>query len=64
MDWIKKNKNKIQIAAINFLVRKIVKTTNYDCRAEIHRSSKLIRKLFKQREKLYREGESEHRKCD
>lgn len=56
MDWIRENKNKIQIAAINFLVRKIVKTTNYSNKAEVNRNSKRVRNLFKQREKLYTEG--------
>jgi hypothetical protein len=56
VDWIRENKNKIQIAAINFLVRKIVKTTNYSNKAEVNRNSKRVRNLFKQREKLYTEG--------
>lgn len=56
MYWIRENKNKIQIAAINFLVRKIVKTTNYGNKAEVNRNSKRVRNLFKQREKLYTEG--------
>ena len=29
MEWVDKNKNKAKINAINFLVRKIVKVTNY-----------------------------------
>ncbi len=56
MNWIAENKNKTQIAAINFLVRKIVKTTDYDDKKEVSRNSKKVRELLKQREKLYLEG--------
>jgi hypothetical protein len=56
MSWIAENKNKTQIAAINFLVRKIVKTTDYDDKKEVSRNSKKVRNLLMLREKLYREG--------
>lgn len=56
MEWVDKNKNKAKINAINFLVRKIVKVTNYDDKSEVSRNSKRVRELLKQREKLYREG--------
>lgn len=54
--WITENKNKDSIAAINFLVRKIVKTTNYSDKSEVSRNSKRVRNLLDQREKLYQEG--------
>jgi len=56
MEWVDKNKNKAKINAINFLVRKIVKATNYDAKSEVSRNSKRVRELLKQREKLYQEG--------
>lgn len=56
MEWVDKNKNKAKINAINFLVRKIVKATNYDDKSEVSRNSKRVRSLLKQREKLYQEG--------
>jgi hypothetical protein len=56
MEWVDKNKNKAKINAINFLVRKIVKVTNYDDKSEVSRNSKRVRSLLKQREKLYQEG--------
>jgi len=56
MEWVDKNKNKAKINAINFLVRKIVKVTNYDDESEVSRNSKRVRSLLKQREKLYQEG--------
>lgn len=56
MEWVDKNKNKAKINAINFLVRKIVKVTNYDDKSEVSRNSKRVRELLKQREKLYQEG--------
>lgn len=56
MEWVDKNKNKAKINAINFLVRKIVKVTNYDDKSEVRRNSKRVRSLLKQREKLYQEG--------
>lgn len=56
MNWIAENKNKSQIVAINFLVRKIAKTTNYNDKAEVRRNSRKVRELLKQREQLYREG--------
>ena len=56
MEWVDKNKNKAKINAINFLVRKIVKATNYDDKLEVSRNSKRVRELLKQREKLYQEG--------
>ena len=56
MSWIAENKNKTQIAAINFLVRKIVKTTDYDDKKEVSRNSKKVRNLLMLREKFYREG--------
>lgn len=56
MEWVDKNKNKARINAINFLVRKIVKVTNYDDKSEVSRNSKRVRSLLKQREKLYQEG--------
>ncbi|WP_213997017.1 hypothetical protein [Tepidanaerobacter syntrophicus] len=54
--WITENKNKDSIVAINFLVRKIVKTTNYSDKSEVSRNSKRVRNLLEQREKLYQEG--------
>ena len=56
MEWVDKNKNKAKINAINFLVRKIVKVTNYDDESEVSRNSKRVRSLLKQREKLYQDG--------
>ena len=56
MEWVDKNKNKAKINAINFLVRKIVKVTNYNDKSEVSRNSKRVRSLLKQREKLYQEG--------
>ena len=56
MEWVDKNKNKAKINAINFLVRKIVKVTNYNDKSEVSRNSKRVRELLKQREKLYQEG--------
>ena len=56
MEWVDKNKNKAKINAINFLVTKIVKVTNYDDKTEVSRNSKRVRSLLKQREKLYQEG--------
>lgn len=56
MEWVDKNKNKAKINAINFLVRKIVKVTNYGDKTEVSRNSKRVRSLLKQREKLYQEG--------
>jgi len=56
MEWVDKNKNKAKINAINLLVRKIVKVTNYDDESEVSRNSKRVRSLLKQREKLYQEG--------
>lgn len=56
MEWVDKNKNRAKINAINFLVRKIVKVTNYDDKSEVSRNSKRVRSLLKQREKLYQEG--------
>jgi hypothetical protein len=58
MEWVDKNKNKAKINAINFLVRKIVKVTNYDDKSEVSRNSKRVRSLLKQREKLYQEGKT------
>jgi hypothetical protein len=58
MEWVDKNKNKAKINAINFLVRKIVKVTNYDDKSEVSRNSKRVRELLKQREKLYQEGKT------
>jgi hypothetical protein len=58
MEWVDKNKNKAKINAINFLVRKIVKATNYDDKSEVSRNSKRVRELLKQREKLYQEGKT------
>lgn len=56
MEWVDKNKNKAKINAINFLVTKIVKVTNYNDKSEVSRNSKRVRELLKQREKLYQEG--------
>lgn len=56
MNWLEQNQNKSKIAAINFIVRKIVKTTNYIDKAEVSHNSKRVRYLFEQREKLYSEG--------
>ncbi|AEE91181.1 hypothetical protein [Tepidanaerobacter acetatoxydans] len=56
MNWITENRNRNKIAAINFIVRKIVKTTNYSDKTEVSCNSKRVRNLFRQREKLYREG--------
>lgn len=56
MEWVDKNKNKAKINALNFLVRKIVKVTNYNDKSEVSRNSKRVRSLLKQREKLYQEG--------
>ena len=64
MEWVDKNKNKAKINAINFLVTKIVKVTNYDDKSEVSRNSKRVRSLLKQREKLYQEGEREHPRSD
>lgn len=58
MEWVDKNKNKAKINAINFLVTKIVKVTNYDDKSEVSRNSKRVRSLLKQREKLYQEGKT------
>lgn len=58
MEWVDKNKNKAKINALNFLVRKIVKATNYDDKSEVSRNSKRVRSLLKQREKLYQEGKT------
>lgn len=58
MEWVDKNKNKAKINAINFLVRKIVKVTNYDDKSEVSRNSKRVRSLLKQREKIYQEGKT------
>lgn len=56
MNWIAENKNKSQIAAINFLVRKIAKTTNYEDKAEVRLKSRIVRCLLIWREQLYWEG--------
>jgi hypothetical protein len=51
-----------QINAINFLIRKIAKTTNYDDKDEVRRNSKKVRELQKLREQLYiKEGEENKR---
>jgi len=54
--WVADNKNKNKIMAINFIVRKIVKTTNYDNPIEVSLNSKRVRRLHRAREKLYLEG--------
>lgn len=54
--WVAENRNRTQICAINFLVRKIVETTKYDNKSEVKRNSKRIRNLLELREKLYWEG--------
>ncbi len=56
MNWIAENKNKDKIEFIHDLIRNIVKSTNYEDKAEVRLKSIIVRGLLMWREQLYREG--------
>ena len=56
MNWIAENKNKDKIEFIHDLIRNIVKSTNYEDKAEVRLKSRIVRGLLMWREQLYREG--------
>lgn len=56
MNWIAENKNRDKIEFIHDLIRDIVKSTNYEDKAEVRLKSRIVRGLLMWREQLYREG--------
>jgi hypothetical protein len=56
MNWIAENKNRDKIEFIHDLIRNIVKSTNYEDKAEVRLKSRIVRGLLMWREQLYREG--------
>jgi hypothetical protein len=56
MNWIAENKNRGKIEFIHDLIRNIVKSTNYEDKAEVRLKSRIVRGLLMWREQLYREG--------
>jgi hypothetical protein len=56
MNWIAENKNRDKIEFIHDLIRNIVKSTNYEDKAEVRLKSIIVRGLLMWREQLYREG--------
>ena len=54
LDSRKQNRDKIEF--IHDLIRNIVKSTNYEDKAEVRLKSRIVRGLLMWREQLYREG--------
>ena len=56
MNWIAENKNRDKIEFIHDLIKNIVKSTNYEDKAEVRLKSRIVRDLLMWREQLYWEG--------